>query len=1820
MKQKIISLLMIWLIIALPIQAQETLEITDINLTHGQTTTITWTTNEPADSIIEYGTTTQLEQNITNTELKAQHTMNLQTTPGLKYYYRIKSCGMTCKSTNIESFVAGPLYVDATIPKYPKTTKINIPGTTRDGATVTITVNGINVRKDTTTDTFLFKDVQLQKGPNIIIIKTELNGETTEKRYDIEVDDQPPIINVTAPTISTKSSAEINITTSETINLTIQNKTREVKNTATIKVDLIEGENLIDVLATDKAGQTAYTQERIIYDTGPPKIIQTNIKQISPSYSREITIKGNISEQASITVFVNDKAQKTEPTNPDGTFAIKAKLERPIQETTTQTTISTDTGISWKNKVKIEAIDAAGLKTQEEAEITYNLCGEGTWITVTPTEPMPAMLTPRMLIEGIQQIGMSYEYKYHGGYTATINPRDIKIKKVILSPEYEKNFDNGLINIYSPVAKAARGTTPQGKGYLQLNFNPITDPWQLVDKQEHEAPTNATMYDKEKRISEHREGECLTPGFGCMKLWLEVEIPFQEQTEQTTIEGKTEKQIINRVQKTCLNVEVTIDKRIPPKYIPKTFLQITSNYLTRAIELIDLILKPIETMGQYIFYTCVAGNFLAYVPIYLEKYNCEYTSYATVATGEGYFDKKIAEIGACEAEYKGDDEKQKKSKENCLSCQKWKNYRQRFDRLYRQVCDRVYCPAAPTLQNYLKQKANQKPTPITTKQAHTEMAAYKVDGKLFSGSDCAAFMLNKPKPTAKTPASQYFSSTDIQTIYNNWIKHKDDTAGEGETGAINCAGLHPATPECCGYEYMQEWSSACGVSMLGNGLDTFDEIKESTCLSAQKIGKNQISAGETTTQCNSLFNSASGFCTSSGQPTPEIIRVIRFRGDSGKTATGKIAELGIGTNKEQYMYLLMTPTQAQWDIKLAYIVQTIELTSTNKTKTTINDKTQAVDLPGTSEIKEKYFSEENKNKYYEGKLDQKKYSEFQTYLCDKAGYPNANCGVNGKSIYDQVMAKIGQPEQEYIIKPGDGLFTSIRCMCFPTLISYLKMAKNIMSAVRDCTNTILLTGDGNEGVCTAVITQYACDLLYDAIACFTQKFSGSSMGRIDFTGGNIIGALTAAGSELSRTADQRYGESNMYKTLFVEKKLVHSVCMFAFTGTWNLDLAATFDQSVDEIPIGSQALLYPCNRRFVSPNPTTTPSGLATWAYHFGIGFIAGSTSDLELHLVCSGGYKCSEENGYENGKCDCETEKDIVIAPRQIPTKVNKGQLVNEEIYYTIQGSPGEGRIRYDKAYLLYRYKDGNKLVEKKTDACTISQTGGPGAVPNFCRFDALTNSFRCNYADQPGAIHIQTNQVYYPTNQSIYFLNNLLNITLNIQQDHRGKTEDDKHLEYNITNIQGNTVTTNNGKELIRLTTNGDYMKTIGQMPPIQITNDWFKTTQPAQTQIKQWYTQQSNIATPNTIIDSIKYTAQGIDSTKPNRFVLQIIDTNKQVSYAVYYAEKDTLNTQTGFGKLGAPICTGLLAGDTISCNEKDHILNIRLKTTRPELNQRYESYIDLNSQQKITDPCTTKQPQTFRMKIKIFDSDKYGQPTDQLTIDPLTSNELTYEIPFNAVCANQQEIIDMTGFKPISRPAAEVDTTGFKPISKPTTPTSTTPDVQIEQMTTLLVQKIIHNINTEQKLITYLNNTLNELDKLPLVYETIPDDKLSTINLALDLMITEQTEYKKQLEENQAKLTQFQNEFKDLIPSITALINQLQTAKTKINEQNKISELLAQKINLEKTINQIIPLERAILKKAATSTTTSTTPISTTQTNAQMFLSQFELNKMTEEQKK
>ncbi|MBU3942312.1 MAG: hypothetical protein KKF74_05355 [Nanoarchaeota archaeon] len=326
--------------------------------------------------------------------------------------------------------------------------------------------------------------------------------------------------------------------------------------------------------------------------------------------------------------------------------------------------------------------------------------------------------------------------------------------------------------------------------------------------------------------------------------------------------------------------------------------------------------------------------------------------------------------------------------------------------------------------------------------------------------------------------------------------------------------------------------------------------------------------------------------------------------------------------------------------------------------------------------------------------------------------------VNGKEVKipPEVQSKRGvEGTDNYILDPTSDIIRSVQAVCLPAISGYLNLWKQILEAVKQCFETIMITGEGSAGVCKAVLTTYVCDMIYDVIRCTGESFT---LGADDKVSGGIVGVMqkiSTAGTNVLSSVEGRYGQTGMYNTMFNERKLIHSACLFAFTGDWGeFDLDTLLTAEVGMPTLGSEGFLYPTTRRFMGSNPLDY--GRTTYIYHIGAGIIAGADLNYRVYL------QCSNDNSCTGGRCDCfyrGKEEIYNVASGSL----SAGDMFSGEFFEKIVDSS----VRYDKAVIEWDWTDNNGQMQTTTKVQNIKEVGEK--TPNDCKLDSKSGEFRCKY-----------------------------------------------------------------------------------------------------------------------------------------------------------------------------------------------------------------------------------------------------------------------------------------------------------------------------------------------------------------------------------------------------------------------------------------------------------------------------------------------------------
>jgi len=1096
-----------------------------------------------------------------------------------------------------------------------------------------------------------------------------------------------------------------------------KSKTLKISGKFSQSVDLFDGKNLVIVNATDKAGSSVIIEQETVVETQRPEIIEHNLGELDPSYIQDITVHGKVSKEAGqtviVTVFVNDEDYRG-IANEDGTFSVDVELQRKFYEEMEEkteydperkgsnyySTYGGEFGTGWKNKIKIIAESQSGLKSSPvERDIVLAICGFGSWWHIELGEPTPTILNPRLMLEGLAQIGIPInKIEWRGGYpNGSINYVDVH--SVSISDKDKERYDLDWIQNIQYT-----GSNDNRRGYVLLTIKKLDSGSLFMDSKEAKegrSEDELTTLEMENYLYEHRlnDEDCLAPGFGCVRIPVMLEIDFARINQSSTFSRERYQPELTR-QKQCWDIEIPIDKRLPTDLIPESFLRNSIKLINQTVSAINQIIKPLNTIKQVTFYACAGSMLLDFSFAFQESFNCEFSE-SLSAFGQDGGEKwkvEVAQTGQCDQQNYDEDQMSA-----CKQCEEAVLARKNFENTLKWVCDRIFCPSAPSFQKYIKDMSEKE-------------GKNKED---ITRSDCAY--------EDYRPELRY---TKIAEAYQSY----DENQYEEE-----CSGLHVSDPKCCGYEYMQQWDSACLI---------MDELKESKCVAYEE----QQPGGTSDSDCTGvrkLWNSVAGFCEPDGTPPAEIIRVNDVF--SSKVIQKENSYKAHESEKNQIWFRVLPQglepgayrRDAEGTIKFAEIGR-------------ITDKIESAQLEwkkgDTSRVATSRVFEPEGELFeidvtaLEGEPKYNKVAE-SNFIGE---YKKFGTASKAKEAYKELQRKIGVSGKEFIVDPTSGMLRSFQCACLPGITSYLNLWKRVLEAVKVCFETILVTGEGNAGVCKAVLSVYVCDLIYDLIACFTKKYSTGAQRTYGGGLGSFFGALTSAGSKVSGSVNERYGDSTIWKSMFAERKLAHAVCLFAFTGTWDFDVNAMLEEDVS-IDVNTVSFLYPCTRRFVSFNPATNPAGLTTYNYHLGFGMVAGSKLGYTAELICSDDYSCDTQTG----ACDCVNIGQQRRFIRVGPGTAARGQVIEEEVFQNVP----DANYRYDKVIVRWDSSDSDKDGEA---SCKIKDAGG--SAPVFCSLDVAEASFRCNLGyGEENYIRFYSDPIL---DKGLYKLGDFINVNLKLSQ----------------------------------------------------------------------------------------------------------------------------------------------------------------------------------------------------------------------------------------------------------------------------------------------------------------------------------------------------------------------------------------------------------------------------------------------------------------------
>jgi Glucodextranase, domain B len=225
---------------------------------------------------------------------------------------------------------------------YLNTTTLAVLGTVQDQTTTTVTINGVAA---TISGNNYSANIPITEGVNTIIsLATDAAGNSTSLTRNIIRDTVGPTINISQPVAGLVTNAT-QITVSGTYNdaspttITVNGTPATIQgNNFTALVSISEGANVLQIAATDAAGNQGIVTNNVVRDSIQPVVSVQSPGSNETTYSSQFTVTGTYSDATTTIIAVNNLVATL---NGDNFIA----------------TISLAVG---SNTIQIQASDAAG--------------------------------------------------------------------------------------------------------------------------------------------------------------------------------------------------------------------------------------------------------------------------------------------------------------------------------------------------------------------------------------------------------------------------------------------------------------------------------------------------------------------------------------------------------------------------------------------------------------------------------------------------------------------------------------------------------------------------------------------------------------------------------------------------------------------------------------------------------------------------------------------------------------------------------------------------------------------------------------------------------------------------------------------------------------------------------------------------------------------------------------------------------------------------------------------------------------------------------------------------------------------------------------------------------------------------------------------------------------------------------------------------------------------------------------------------------------------------------------------------------------------
>lgn len=1362
--KKILAMMMCAIILFMPVSFVHALKITNVNSdTTDNSAIITWKTDSGSNSSVEYSLQS-LSSRKNDPRSVIDHTIKIENlVGGTKYSYKVTSCSGTCNSSDLLNFTTkadktAPT-INANLPaRYNKDT-ISIDVSSEPLANIELFVNEkTSAKKDADAlGNAKFIDVKLAANAQnkVKIVAIDAAKNKGEKTYDINIDTKPPTIKLDNILGGyPKSTIPINGTTDEDVNalyytsykgapyVLVLNKsyTKDIKENLALSNG--DGDYSVKILFFDKGdNQFAKTFTTSIDGAAPTLTVDTN--SISNNvFVDQVVINGNTKPGATVVVFVNDettsnKAWTTDMLSmiqkfgrivqgeksystvakADGTFSMKVYLSKQIVQRRSDITVpnanlptqqTTFDIAGWENNLKIVAVDRYGRSSNAiEKKILYAMCDAGNGDWNLKFDVKPNAIQPDLVRNSMGAIYLNYRLEWQGAPTDKIDVTapSILVPSDLMSYGFNKEdseFSSRLVS---------RNPISQFDPMLRVGSSYVTlKSWSGAEEE----------FKKYSKVP--------------IVFIIDLPYTFQRQNGYGTTEQYK--------QKFCVPATIMLDRSLDLGKLPSGLLKATTDVMDgintgiKAVHSVTKVLQPV------LFATSFALYIYSKIMEFKTRLGC--SSYISSNFLPVDSSKKFVTSDKC------DTLGEKKEIDACTTCWQAHFDYKNAERLFKMSGDRIFCPAIPKIQEYLRTESGKD---------------YYVH---YEGKDDSQNLTSTKISACAVPGTDGFPSTEQMGTKMGYKTNPTDA---------------------CKSELNFEWGTACpgvanipermleiNIANTTNPLNQFVDTTSNICSTKDTMTEQVVQW----TLCKSGFERSTW-----GYVSPELVDSMAL----GTTATSEDKKKKIDEGKviqapsNDYNYVpsqLQFCDEARIKTKDCSIINQM-VVQTEKDKDLVSSVNY---IPLKGHCLYVVNPKGRGEGIYRAEVPMDTCYRDDNNQCKRDAKGNILLQT-GTSFTAKVLDKLSDNEIEllrlkdrmtnnpYAIEPYDGLFNSARCACLPAFNGYLMQYSQILDATSTCLKSSKSGNEFRSAVCKDRMTVYICDLIYAALKCVTS-FASETFGRQDTGIAGFFSVLSGSGRDIGNTVQSRYGGTSMFRAMFVEKRLYHAACVAAFGGDWDADLTGILTGSTNVIPLNSEATAYG-SRKYITSNPVT---GKTTYTYKVGYQIYAGATLTYSVKLLCSSDISCGSPDN-PGAECDCSRKgksEQITVASGIL----RSGDVLDQVTPIMVDGS---GRyyngVRYDKVIMTYSYRDNKNVYKTETvGPYPILEEGSESALLG-CSFDIGALEFLCQ-SDESKQGYARFSETPKPT-KSTYYVGDSLDFTGKI---YRKNGENDRrfYLTYNV------------------------------------------------------------------------------------------------------------------------------------------------------------------------------------------------------------------------------------------------------------------------------------------------------------------------------------------------------------------------------------------------------------------------------------------------------